>query len=275
MKIKYLGTAAYEGIPSLFCNCETCRKSMMLGGRNIRSRSQAIINDDLLIDFPPDTVMHFHKYGIDSSKIRNCIITHSHSDHFYLEDIQMVRRDYCHAKDGYSITYHSGSSVFNSILEVKNNEKEKYSDMNVNLLEEGKTYKIGNYEVMPLLANHDPRSTPLIYAVSDGNKRILYANDTGLFFEKIWNDLIKLGHFDLVSLDCTGGLEKGWVEHHMCVETDMLIFNKMKELNLIDDSTIKVIHHFSHNGHSTYDELREYTKDLGIIVSYDGLEIKI
>ena len=42
-----------------------------------------------------------------------------------------------------------------------------------------------------------------------------------------------------------------------------------------DDSTIKVIHHFSHNGHSTYDELREYTKDLGVIVSYDGLEIEI
>jgi hypothetical protein len=34
----------------------------------------------------------------------------------------MIRRDYCHAKDGYSITYHSGGSVFNSILEVKNNE---------------------------------------------------------------------------------------------------------------------------------------------------------
>lgn len=25
MKIKYLGTAAYEGVPSLFCNCRVLR----------------------------------------------------------------------------------------------------------------------------------------------------------------------------------------------------------------------------------------------------------
>lgn len=33
MKIKYFGTAAYEGIPSLFCQCETCKRAMKLGGK--------------------------------------------------------------------------------------------------------------------------------------------------------------------------------------------------------------------------------------------------
>ena len=55
MKLKYLGTAAAEGIPVLFCDCDVCKKSMQLGGRNIRTRSQAIIDNTLLIDFPPDT----------------------------------------------------------------------------------------------------------------------------------------------------------------------------------------------------------------------------
>lgn len=59
MKIKYLGTAAYEGIPSLFCRCETCEKSRREGGRNLRSRSQALVDDELLLDFPADTVWHF------------------------------------------------------------------------------------------------------------------------------------------------------------------------------------------------------------------------
>lgn len=27
MKIKYLGTAAAEGVPAIFCRCEVCRKS--------------------------------------------------------------------------------------------------------------------------------------------------------------------------------------------------------------------------------------------------------
>ena len=59
MKIKYLGTAAAEGVPALFCRCPVCEKSRSAGGRNIRSRSQAIIDDTLLIDYPPDSFMHF------------------------------------------------------------------------------------------------------------------------------------------------------------------------------------------------------------------------
>ena len=45
MKIKYLGTAAYEGVPALFCRCEVCRGSRAAGGRNVRSRQQAILDD--------------------------------------------------------------------------------------------------------------------------------------------------------------------------------------------------------------------------------------
>ena len=51
MKIKYLGTAAAEGVPAIFCRCEVCRKSKAAGGRNIRTRSQSIIDDRLLLDF--------------------------------------------------------------------------------------------------------------------------------------------------------------------------------------------------------------------------------
>ena len=94
MKIKYLGTAAYEGIPSLFCRCETCEKSRREGGRNLRSRSQALVDDELLLDFPADTVWHFHRFGMDWERIRDCLITHSHCDHLYTEDIEMAREGY-------------------------------------------------------------------------------------------------------------------------------------------------------------------------------------
>ena len=273
MKIKFLGTAAYEGIPSLFCQCETCLKSMKLGGRNIRSRSQAIVNDDLLLDFPPDTVSHFHRFKLDWSKITNCLITHSHSDHFYPEDIQMIRRDYCHVKD-YKLNYYGGESVFSSLSSIIEDRKDLFMDMSVTKLEAFKTYKIGKYEVMPLNANHDPLSTPLFYAISDGEKRMLYANDTGYFFDEDFENLKRFGRFDLVSLDCTGAVQTNWVNGHMSIDTNIRVLNKLKELNLVDDNTIKVVHHFSHNGKATYDEIVEFTKDLGIIVSYDGLEIE-
>ena len=70
MRIKYLGTAAAEGVPAIFCSCEVCKKARELGGRNIRTRSQAIIDDRLLIDFPPDSCVHFMTNSIDAIKNR-------------------------------------------------------------------------------------------------------------------------------------------------------------------------------------------------------------
>ena len=55
MKLTFLGTAAAEGFPAIFCNCEYCKEARKLGGKNIRSRSQTLINDDLLIDLPADS----------------------------------------------------------------------------------------------------------------------------------------------------------------------------------------------------------------------------
>ena len=52
MKIKFLGTAAAEAYPAMFCDCENCKKAESLGGKNIRTRSQALIENDMLIDFP-------------------------------------------------------------------------------------------------------------------------------------------------------------------------------------------------------------------------------
>ena len=63
MKLQYFGTAAAEGWPSLFCGCDACRRAREAGGRNIRTRSQAMIDDKLLIDFPADTYLHMTYYG--------------------------------------------------------------------------------------------------------------------------------------------------------------------------------------------------------------------
>ena len=53
MKIQILGTAAAEGWPALFCNCEACRRAREKGGKNIRTRAGTLIDDQLLIDFRP------------------------------------------------------------------------------------------------------------------------------------------------------------------------------------------------------------------------------
>lgn len=39
MKLQYLGTAAAEGFPGMFCNCTACERARKAGGKNIRTRS--------------------------------------------------------------------------------------------------------------------------------------------------------------------------------------------------------------------------------------------
>ena len=55
MKIRYLGTAAAERTPAMFCNCDVCRRAAALGGKNIQTQTQSLIDDKLLIDFSGDT----------------------------------------------------------------------------------------------------------------------------------------------------------------------------------------------------------------------------
>lgn len=110
MKIQYFGTAAYEGVPALFCGCDVCRRSAAAGGRNLRTRQQALVDGVLLFDFNADTVCHAQKYAVDFSKIGDCLITHSHCDHLYPDDAEIAAHGYSYghlplhfyaAKDGY------------------------------------------------------------------------------------------------------------------------------------------------------------------------------
>ncbi len=86
MKFQYLGTGAGEGLPALFCECDVCMEAKRRGGRNIRTRSQAIINGDLLLDFPADTYMHYLSGSFNMARVKNCLIIHAHYDHLYAAD---------------------------------------------------------------------------------------------------------------------------------------------------------------------------------------------
>lgn len=89
MEFMYLGTGASEGYPALFCQCERCSMAMELGGKNIRARTGALINSDLLLDFSPDMYMNKLRYKLDLGKVNHLIVTHSHTDHFAAAELMM------------------------------------------------------------------------------------------------------------------------------------------------------------------------------------------
>ena len=137
-------------------------------------------------------------------------------------------------------------------------------------------FEAAGYTVTPLPANHDPASGPVFFLIEDGEKSLLYANDTGWFPEETWEWLEKHGpHLDFVSLDCTAGLRTGWRNGHMGLDTAMEALTRLRHMGLADDATAACLHHFSHNGGATYDELVPIAAEQGLLVAYDGMTVAI
>lgn len=278
MKIKYLGTAAAEGLPGLFCDCDLCENARKVGGKEIRTRSQSVIDDKLLIDFPADTYLHILRDNLELHKIHNLIITHFHADHFYMPDLLNRGRGYSHLKDNRPFNVYAPDTVVKMIKEgqYKDNfeNMEKDDLLYVHEIEPFKSFNVDEYKITPLKADHAYGSTAVFYVIQKGEQSLLYGHDTGYFPEESWDWLKASGIcFDYVSLDCTYGLLVKR-ENHMGIDAVNEVKEDMKKFGLINDKSIVCINHFSHNINSTHEELTEAAEKRGMICSYDGMEVE-
>ncbi len=271
MNIKYLGTCAAEGFPALFCTCENCKNARAFGGKNIRSRSQAIIDGELLIDFPADSYSHFSAFGIDLSKINNCLITHIHGDHLYPKDFSYIKKGYSAPDKDYIMNIYGSPDIVPQLEKIVANSN---SHLTINVIEPYIKTVIGNFTVTALKALHGT-ANPYIYIIEKDKKRILYAHDTDYFTDETW-DYIETNklYFDLVSLDCTeGNVEELNYHGHMCLGRNKKLKDRMIKNKLADQNTKFILNHFSHNGKdSAYDIFKPIAEKDNFIVSFDGLE---
>lgn len=278
MKIKFLGTAAYEGIPAMFCVCESCKEARKRGGKNLRTRSQAIIDDKLLIDFPADTLIHTHMYGIDLSEIKDCLLTHTHSDHLYAEDLGMLLPGFSKTGKNLPFTFHG---LYGAMLKINSyiNGKTFNSKgvLETKPMELFKPEQIGEYKVTALKAIHDVTSFPAFYLIENKEgKSLLYANDTHYFCDEVWEyfekNPVKLS---FVSMDCTNAMLPMNYIGHMCLDDNIKVKERLINMGCADENTIFCSNHFSHNGTNVlYEEYSEEAKKYGIITSYDGMEVE-
>ncbi len=277
MKIQYFGTAAYEGVPSLFCQCGSCKRAMSLGGKNMRSRAQALLNDEILLDFNADTVYHYHRFRFDWNKVKYCLITHGHSDHFYPNDLIMFAEKF-YAQQVPYIEFYGAKPVYEQICRLFSTE---YAEANRGAAKEvavGDLLQIGQNKVLVLHADHGAPNS-VLYAIEDKDgKRILYAHDTGVFTDEVITQMHRLGRFDIVSFDCTGAADPTpWEHGHMNLVTNARMKERLLAEGLADQNTKFVITHFSHNALRglSHEELCKEAEAYGFIVGYDGLEVEV
>lgn len=283
MKLKYYGTGGGGGIPEIFCDCPVCRHAREFGGKDIRTRSQAVIDDKISIDFPVDTYLHTAYCGLDMRRIKNIIITHAHYDHFLTQDLFSRPQGYEGALNVYCTP--ASSTKMCETIDARENayaegRRVRTSDFQVEYhpIEVGVPFEIDEYRITPLKAHHAQGVQSVMYVIDNlaEDKHILWAHDTGPFYTSAWDWLKTYEHvFDFVSLDCTLGRGELITAAHMdiigCYETK----EKLRELGLLDDHTKVYLSHIGHLLHRTHEELAAEAAELGMTPAFDGLTVEI
>lgn len=271
MKLQYLGTAAAEGIPALFCNCEVCENARLKRGKEIKTRSQALVDDTLLIDFPADTYMHALQHGVPLPAIHTLLITHSHSDHLYPPDFWCRNHGIGNCIEEKPLDVFATAAACKKIRDFNEIDPTRVTVHEIRPFE---PFEAEGYRIIPLAADHDPTTDPVFYIIEKDEKALLYAHDTGWFPEETRQYLAAYkGKLDCLSLDCTGMLLENYRVGHMALDACRDTYHYLTELGLCDEKTVVCLNHFSHNGKATHEQLTAIAEKDGFSVAYDGMTL--
>jgi len=280
MKIKILGTAAAEGWPGIFCECPSCKRARKLGGKNLRSRSSLMLGEEYKVDLPPDTYLHLLKYNLHFSKLKHLFITHAHADHWAPTNLLMRRYPPFTKTPVPLLKIYGNKLVKKWMYEMmekmeKGFEENRYS-LQFRLVEPFRTFKAGELEVFPLLANHARNQTCYNYLFSTTSWSFLQAFDTGWYSEETWRELRKVASkkpLDLVIMDCTNGKINGGKQGgHLGIKMVVEMKEKLLAQGNLKSNCRFIATHFSHGGALLHQELRKILSPEGIEVAFDGME---
>ena len=287
MKIQFLGTAAAEGVPAVFCRCKACEYARQAGGREIRTRSGALIDGKLKLDFGPDSYHHMLAYGLCFADVHSVLVTHSHSDHFSPLELEFRYPVYSDIGDGEPpMTIYGNEAVGELAKPFFRADRDRLAFCRMTPFE---PVEIEGYRVTALEAVHctdgkgdrypvefmgrtlHRSEDALFFLIEKDGDSILYAHDTCEFTERDM-DFLAGKRLGLVSLDCTGGVlhfdYTRWVGH-MSADGCLRMREKLMQNGAADEKTVFVASHFSHNGVAPYGELCAVLP--GFLVAYDGM----
>jgi phosphoribosyl 1,2-cyclic phosphate phosphodiesterase len=284
MKITFLGTSAANAFPEPFCHCQNCEQARNLGGKSLRKRAAALINDDLIIDLGPDVLVAASMHGIPFTNVRYCLQTHAHDDH--LDTSHFLSRS-----PGYGVVgaprfhfYASAGTIQAAAERLKRDcAPHRFGDsplnellnLEVHTIETLKTYTIGPYQITPFPAHHDPVVEPLLFAVQNKDTSLFYGTDTAIFLQETWEGFHQHQlRFDLVILDHTYGPDEIGTDHlsaHQLIEH----MQRMRNEGWLKENARVFATHIAHEGNPAHPDLASFAAEHGYEIAYDGLTVEI
>ena len=282
MEILYLGTGAAEGVPAMFCNCETCQEVRKRGVKEFHSRSQVIVDGSVGIDFPPDAYYHALLYGVDLSAVEYLLVTHSHMDHFYAHDFILRGYKYANALDK-PLTIYGNEEVCAVFQECTRRElrPEIAQKISVKAVQPFQPFSFAGYTATALKAQHSKSEQAYVYLLEKNGKSYLHLTDTGRlpletlnFLERYVRE--KGMRAQLVTFDCTFLFwTAGETSRHMGLGDNAVQRQELLRRGVTDERTKYVITHFSHNSAPLKENLQRAEREFSVQAAYDGMRIEI
>lgn len=278
MRLKFLGTAAAEGLPAAFCNCPTCKRAKERGGREVRTRSQILIDNDTLFDFPMDTYMHMLMYKLDLSAVKRVLITHAHMDHCYPQEFCMRGGPFARGLTEKNVEVVCDPTVKDMFIsDVSREIRDEIKDtISVTVVHPYDELLRDDMRIIALPAAHTKGEECLVYCVERGGKSALMLNDTGVLDADVYKKLKGFGvKLDCATFDCTYGVIRHGPGRHMGLYDVADQIELMESIGLFKQNAKKIATHFSHNTDLDYDGICAAAKPYGITVAYDGMETEL
>lgn len=271
MEVLFLGTAAAEGYPGIFCGCRSCLRAKEEGGRSLRKRSAILIDEDLLIDLPPDLYWSAMSCNINLTHLHSLLITHSHVDHFQPQILEF-------RKSPYALTPLPTLTLFcdGAIIPLVESAVGRVEEARLRLrsVKPYRRYRAGRCHFTPMPANHTTRikgEIPLNYLLECDGKEILYASDTGVYTSEVLDFLLQRS-LDVIIIECTMG--KVFYQYHMNYESVLAFRQWARGSGVLKRGAQFVVTHMAHDGCGTHSEVRSILRPHGITVAYDGLRLR-
>ncbi|MGO8673284.1 MAG: MBL fold metallo-hydrolase [Capsulimonadaceae bacterium] len=268
MEILLLGTSAAEAWPAPFCRCEACAVARRQGGRDIRSRSGALIDGVVKIDFGPDTFAQMQHYGLDLWAVSTLAITHAHNDHFTPAELQYRKSGFVAGEPPVPLDIYANPEVTEA-LELMYPEPDQIRVRLHAPLAAGQTVTTPDgTDILPLPARHSPGA--LLLRISRGGRHLFYGHDTGDLLDETIEALAGVP-LDMALLDCTyGATQHEWIGH-MGLEAIVSSVERLRAAGAVTENTLLMATHISHNSGLLHEDLSSRLAPHGVQLAYDGM----
>ncbi len=268
MRLLLMGTGAADGIPSFGCDNELNRLALRQGGKDVRSRTAALIDEELKIDLGPDTLMQCHRNRVDPTEWTGLAFTHSHEDHLCPSEFQYFLYPF-NDRDRLRGTVYGNAEVCRIL-------HERYAEWPIEFHETKsfECYTHASYAITPIRANHKHDEDCQNLLVQKQGAALLYATDTGIWDEETW-EFLKDYRLNLFVIECTEGFRDTDYWGHLDIKECIQVVDRLRNQGtLLKDAKVVTTHH-SVRGDASHAQLEDALGPHGIAPGFDGMCLEV